>query len=130
MHEEGEKMVEKKEPTRVQFQIGSSAPISLQQWVDNQSLSINKAVREVLNHFVYLYGTEDILSPEVREKMTIQQRDNLSPFDSTNVSYNQPTKDNQNNTTSVQESNADRNPDAEEKREATKKVIKKRQIDI
>ena len=66
-------MDKKTEPTRVQFQIGKSAPINLQQWVKNQSLPINKAVREVLNHFVYVYGTGDILSEEVRQKMSLEQ---------------------------------------------------------
>lgn len=109
------------QPTRVQFQIGKSAPIKLQQWVENQSLPINKAVREVLNHFVYLYGTEDILSNEIREKMSLQQNTITSPTD-----HEQETNEKPSNRNGV----IANEPVEDGATTAAKKVITERDIDI
>lgn len=56
-------------PTRVQFYIGKTASLDLQEWAENQNLPISQAIKEALEHFVRLYGTQDVSSQEVRAKL-------------------------------------------------------------
>ncbi|GLO68285.1 MULTISPECIES: hypothetical protein [Oceanobacillus] len=60
--------------TKVQIQIGKTASLDLQEWVDNQTLPISKAAKEALEQFVRAYGTGDIRSAETRNAMSNQTR--------------------------------------------------------
>lgn len=41
----------------------------MQEWANNQSLPISKAIKEALDQFIRIYGTKDISSDEVRTKL-------------------------------------------------------------
>lgn len=56
-------------PIRVQFYIGKTSSLGMQEWANNQSLPISKAIKEALDQFIRIYGTQDISSDEVRTKL-------------------------------------------------------------
>lgn len=111
-------MSDEKQPTRIQFQIGKTASLDLQEWIENQSLNPNKAVKEALEQFVRAYGTGDISSREVRSAMAAQKY--VSP---PTHSFNTPGPQVEAKDDSISENEAAR-------KEQPKKKITARDIDI
>lgn len=112
-------MSDDNKPVGVQFSIGKTSSLDLQDWAKNQTSPISKAIKEALEHFVRVYGTADISSSEVRNKLSSQSAISVShkPVEVTNHSDPQPVEK-ENLTTNENEQNN------------SKKVISRGKIDV
>lgn len=53
---------------RIQIRIGQNSPKKLKKWADNQT-NLNESVKKIIDHFIDMYGDEDLDSLDVKLKM-------------------------------------------------------------